>query len=280
VLKKLLNPFDFQTVNSINWGDRYHKINGVMVDTISMIVIHYTEKSKQRTLEIFNDPQCDTSAHYVIDMNGDVIQCVDDNKRAHHAGPAGKTSWKNEHDINTASIGIELINYGYQWPDDASIQNGRYINAHYVSGWRDPWHAYPQPQIESLIIVIKHLMKQHSIAPHMIVGHSDVHPYHKTDPGPLFPWQHLYDNGIGMGMDDNEKLPIIIPQCDIMDECLEKLHSIGYGLPSSNDPHFNMKCRYLIQTFQMHFRQSHISGDLDAETIHLIQLLEQKYGHD
>lgn len=130
----------------------------------SMIIIHYTGmKTGQEALERLCDPEAQVSAHYVIEENGDIYQLVDDDKRAWHAGAS---EWQGETDINSASIGIELVNPGHEW------------------GYRD----FPDVQIEALIELSKDLVERYGIPVERILGHSDVAPGRKQDPGELFPW--------------------------------------------------------------------------------------------
>ncbi|MCB1531810.1 MAG: N-acetylmuramoyl-L-alanine amidase [Alphaproteobacteria bacterium] len=135
--------------------------------TPSMIIIHYTDmKTGQEALERLCDPASEVSAHYVIEEDGRLFQLVDDDKRAWHAGAS---EWQGESDINSASIGIELVNPGHTW------------------GYR----AFPDVQIEVLIDLCRELMGKYDIPLNRILGHSDVAPGRKIDPGELFPWKQL-----------------------------------------------------------------------------------------
>lgn len=130
----------------------------------SMIIIHYTDmKTGKEALERLCDPASEVSAHYVIEENGDIYQLVDDDKRAWHAGVG---EWEGERDINSASIGIELVNPGHS------------------HGYRD----FPDAQIDALIELTKDLILKYNIPVDRILGHSDVSPGRKIDPGELFPW--------------------------------------------------------------------------------------------
>lgn len=141
---------------------------------IDMLVLHYTgmesfEEARDRLL----DPSAEVSAHYLINEDGTCYQLVDEDKRAWHAGVS---SWQGKTDINSRSIGIELVNPGHEFG----------------------YSSFPKVQIESLMPLCLDILSRHQIPPRNIVGHSDVAPTRKTDPGELFPWQKLAAAGIGL----------------------------------------------------------------------------------
>ena len=130
---------------------------------VSMIVVHYTEtKTCEQALRILCDPAAEkrVSTHWVVDRDGTVYRLVDESKRAWHAG---RSFWDGIEDCNSASIGIELVNDGTE--------------------------AYPEPQIAALVALCSGIKSRHAIR--HIVGHSDIAPGRKRDPGPLFPWERL-----------------------------------------------------------------------------------------
>ena len=136
----------------------------------TMIVIHYTGmKTAQDALERLCDPAAEVSAHYVIDEDGTLYQLVEEDKRAWHAGVS---EWEGETDINSASIGIELVNPGHEF------------------GYRE----FPPEQMEALSELCKDIMARHDIG--TVLGHSDVAPERKQDPGELFDWGWLAEQGI------------------------------------------------------------------------------------
>lgn len=151
---KLLHDY-----KSPNFGDRRGGH-----DAPSMIIIHYTGmKTGKAALERLCDPAAEVSAHYCIEENGDIYALVDEDKRAWHAGVS---AWEGEGDINSASIGIELVNPGHEW------------------GYR----AFPDVQITALIALTRDIRGRYDIPVSRILGHEDVAPGRKTDPGELFPW--------------------------------------------------------------------------------------------
>ena len=143
-------------------------------DPPSIIVLHYTGMgSALESLEVLCDPFTKVSAHYFIDEDGSVLNLVPDNVRAWHAGIS---FWKGETDINSHAIGIELVNPGHEF------------------GYRN----FPEAQMKTVINLCQELIKKYDIPADNIVGHSDVAPERKTDPGELFDWERLAQEGIGL----------------------------------------------------------------------------------
>ncbi len=139
-------------------------------DAPEMIVIHYTGmQSAAAALERLCDPAAEVSAHYVIDEDGVTYKLVEEENRAWHAGVS---QWDGERDINSASIGIELVNPGHEF------------------GYR----GFPSAQMEALATLCKDIMSRHDIK--TVLGHSDVAPERKQDPGELFDWSWLANTGV------------------------------------------------------------------------------------
>ena len=135
---------------------------------IEFIILHYTAMSTEKSLERLCDPVHEVSCHYLIDPSGVCYQLVDNNKRAWHAG---KSYWRGYHDLNSRSLGIELVNSGNE--------------------------EYPEAQMKSLIKLLQHLIESLALNPKNILGHSDIAPARKLDPGKWFNWQKLSVNGVG-----------------------------------------------------------------------------------
>ncbi len=153
--------------------------------TIDMLVYHTTCFDTNKAIEVYNEYK--VSPHYIIDFNGEVIKCVDEDKRAFHAGIG---SWGQiKEDINSHSIGIEVL--------------------HKTLGQT----PFAPAQVDSLIKLSQDILKRHEIPHKNIVGHSDIAPSRKADPGKDFPWQELAKNGIGLWYDinDSEKVNLFIP---------------------------------------------------------------------
>ena len=141
---------------------------------LDMLVLHYTGmESGAAAIERLCDSAAKVSAHYVVEEDGQIFQLVDDAHRAWHAGVA---SWAEREDINSRSVGIEIVNGGHDFglPD------------------------FPDAQIDSVIWLSQQICDRHKIHPHNVVGHSDIAPLRKLDPGERFPWEQLSEAGIGI----------------------------------------------------------------------------------
>ena len=154
-------------IPSPNFGERN---NGRLPD---MILLHYTGMPDvEGAMARLCTAGTDVSAHYVVLEDGRIVQCVPEAKRAWHAGAA---SWAGEEDINSCSIGIEIINRGHDW------------------GYPD----FPLRQIAAVIALCRGIMLRHDLPTHRVLGHSDVAPSRKKDPGEKFPWHSLANSGVG-----------------------------------------------------------------------------------
>lgn len=205
---------------SPNWDER--------ALPVSMVVLHYTGMpDAQGALERMCDPEAKVSAHYMIDEDGQVTRMVPEGKRAWHAG---KSYWRGITDVNSASLGIELVNPGHEW------------------GYRD----FPEAQIESLIPLLSAIMKRHGIAPANVVGHSDVAPQRKQDPGELFPWDLLARYGLALPI---PKLRMPSPYVNDGAFYLA-LERCGYDV---GDGHA------AVRAFQRRWRPTCIDGRIDGE---------------
>ncbi len=157
---------------SVNFNERP---SGCGVDCI---VLHYTDvASINETLAILTDPKREVSSHYVIDEDGTIYRLVDDGKRAWHAGPS---QWLGRDNVNHFSIGIELQNRGY----------------HAGYALTGVWPAFARAQIEALKQLLAQLIAKFEIEPNRIIGHEDIAPGRKIDPGPAFPWDELQELGV------------------------------------------------------------------------------------
>jgi len=207
---------------------------------IDTLVLHYTGmQTAVAALDRLCDPAAEVSAHYLIEEDGTVWRLVPEDRRAWHAGRA---AWRGATDINDRSIGIELVNPGHEF------------------GYR----AFPEAQMDALIALCRDILARHAIAPSRVLGHSDVAPTRKTDPGELFDWQRLAAEGIGAWPGT--------PPADPPDPAaaLHLLGSIGYDVagraaePGADAP------RAAIAAFQRRYRPRRIDGRADGETRGLI----------
>jgi len=215
---------------------------------IDMLVLHYTGMATAaEALERMCAPASEVSAHYMIDENGAVTRLVDEKKRAWHAGVA---YWRGETDINSRSIGIELVNPGHEF------------------GYRN----FPDPQIEMLTILALDILRRHPIEPRNVVGHSDIAPERKKDPGEFFNWPALARDGIGLwpGRHVGEPRDIETVQ--------RRLAKIGYKIEITGEP--DTQTRYVVAAFQRHYRPERVDGLIDSETAGRLGSLLRLLGGD
>jgi N-acetylmuramoyl-L-alanine amidase len=195
---------------------------------ITMLVLHYTGmQSGPAAIEWLANPASGVSAHYVVEEDGQIVQMVREENRAHHAG---KSSWRGITDINSASIGIEIVNPGHEW------------------GYR----PFPEEQIDALIPLITEIVRTYTIHPRDVVGHSDIAPARKQDPGELFDWQRL------------AKLKLAVPRPTNLRTdpewtdaaFLMALARFGYSIDDGPAA---------VVAFQRRFRQENVDGVIDGE---------------
>ncbi|AXO13923.1 N-acetylmuramoyl-L-alanine amidase [Thalassospira indica] len=226
---------------SPNFGDRP---DGCPID---ILVLHYTGmQSGADALERLCDPESSVSSHYLIEEDGRIFQLVDEGKRAWHAGLG---IWQDCSDVNSNSIGIEIVNPGHEY------------------GYR----PFPEIQIKSVIDLTQDILKRHEIPASRIIAHSDMAPDRKEDPGELFPWQQLAEHGIGLWPGCHGVAEIssgISGTAASPDEFYRLLEAIGYGPADSDED----KAKRTI-AFQRHWRQNDISGDVDGECIAIAKVL-------
>lgn len=226
---------------SPNFGDRP---DGCPID---ILILHYTGmQSGQAALERLCDPASSVSSHYLIEEDGRIFQLVNEDKRAWHAGVGG---WQECRDVNSHSIGIEIVNPGHEF------------------GYR----PFPNIQIQSVIDLTKDILTRHNIPAGRIIGHSDMAPDRKEDPGELFPWQQLAENGIGLWPGYNGVPAIVSNVVDVPsnpNEFHAVLDAIGYGPAASEED----KTQRTV-AFQRHWRQNDISGQVDGECLAIAEAL-------
>jgi N-acetylmuramoyl-L-alanine amidase len=224
---------------------------------VRYIVLHYTAGPAGPALaRLSRGP---VSAHYLIsdDPGVHVYRLVNENRRAWHAGVS---AWDGRTSINDSSIGIEIVNAGFTKSPDGSQQ----------------WHPYQREQITTLRLLLKALIARYSIQPANIVAHSDIAPGRKEDPGPLFPWRELADDGIGRWFDaTQEQLAASqfgaqgVPDIRWFQT---RLAQIGYGIAITGIA--DATTRNVISAFQMHYRPARFDGEPDAETAAILSVLK------
>lgn len=203
---------------------------------VDILLLHYTGMpTGEAAVARLRDPQSRVSAHYVIEEDGSVLQLVDEECRAWHAG---MSYWTGETNINARSIGIELVNPGHEF------------------GYRD----FPQGQIETLIELGLGIVNRHGIPALRVLGHSDVAPERKTDPGEKFPWNRLGSRGLGVSpriaavAKPDEKWNETADRPEIVARVQEKLAVIGYNCPITR--RYDGHTSHVVVAFQRHFQPS------------------------
>ncbi|SDI66965.1 N-acetylmuramoyl-L-alanine amidase [Pseudomonas flavescens] len=222
---------------------------------VQYIVLHYTSADLPRSLELLTKQE--VSAHYLIDaVPPTIYQLVDEDRRAWHAGVS---EWQGRTWLNGTTIGIELINQGY-----FDTPKGRY------------WQPYAQQQIDALIVLLKDIMQRHQLPPGSIIGHSDIAPQRKVDPGPLFPWKQLADAGLVPWPDAaavaREQAAYTLSLPDVA-WFQQQLALQGYEVPDNGV--LDEATRNVIRAFQMKYRQTLYDGQPDAETAALLLVLNR-----
>ena len=224
---------------------------------VDMILLHYTGmQSGEAALQWLCTPASKVSSHYVVFEDGRIVQCVPEERRAWHAG---LSSWARETDINSCSVGIEIVNPGHEF------------------GYRN----FPLRQISAVIALCRSIRSRHGpIRPDRILAHSDVAPMRKQDPGEKFPWPLLAESGIGHWV---RPAPLnlegatvkIGDQGEAVKDLQRKLASYGYGIEATGI--FDDITKAVVTAFQRHFRPARVDGVADPSTqLTLITLMESR----
>jgi N-acetylmuramoyl-L-alanine amidase len=210
---------------------------------IDMLVLHYTGMvSAPAALNRLCDPAAQVSAHYVVDEDGAIWRLVPEARRAFHAG---RSCWAGESDLNLFSVGVEIVNPGHEW------------------GYR----PFPEPQMTAVERLCRDILVRHPIPPCRIVGHSDIAPDRKTDPGELFDWRRLARAGIGIWPAPAGRLATVPVD---RAQAVAGLRAIGYGTPPAPEAS-------VIAAFQRRFLPIRCNGSLDGETAVRIAEVEAAY---
>ena len=224
---------------------------------IKFIIFHYTGMKKESdSINRLTDMKSEVSCHYLIKNNGEIIKLVPDLYIAWHAG---KSSWKNFRSLNQNSIGIEITNPGHE----------------------HGYQKFSKKQIFSLLKLSLFLMKKYKIGSKNILGHSDIAPQRKKDPGEKFPWEYFSKNKIGLWhtLEQQE----LIKDRGFKTSKIEKesffnnLFKIGYSKKISKDQNKDSYLRDVTKAFQRRFRQELIDGKIDRECLFICKNLIKRY---
>ena len=239
------SPLANRFVASPNYGER--RGHG----RPNCLILHYTGMpTGEAALKALTDPASEVSAHYLVWEDGSIDQLVAESDRAWHAG---KGSWKGESDLNSASIGIEIVNPGHD-------------------GGSPP---FPDRQIAATIALARDISARWSIAPERILAHSDIAPARKRDPGEAFPWERLWRAGVGHwtapappsrgALFAHEEEGPAVRAVQAM------LALYGYGVEITGV--YDRQTRQALAAFQRHFRPERVDGEADASTVATLKAL-------
>ena len=224
---------------------------------VQFVVVHYTSASLDRSLELLTHGE--VSAHYLIgDGPATTYKLVDESQRAWHAG---ESEWDGRTWLNSSSIGIEIVNPGYR-----DTPTGRL------------WYPYSEAQIQALIVLLKDIVKRNHIEPRHVIGHSDIAPLRKLDPGPMFPWKRLAQEGLGIWPDEQQvaqrqaQLMGVVPNIVWFQQ---QLALLGYPTPQTGE--LDIATRHTLAAFQMHYRPQKFDGEPDLQSAAMLQVLNLRH---
>ena len=241
------------------------KIDGKTYDAVAQdrrvrfVILHYTAVDKDQSIKILTNQQ--VSAHYLItdDDKEPVYNLVSEDNRSWHAG---ESNWGRLSNLNDSSVGIEIVNMGF------TEANGSLT-----------FYPFTDAQVKKPAELLKDIINRYDLPATSILGHSDIAPQRKQDPGPLFPWEELYKKyQIGMWYDDDTKNSFINSYSVATTSPLEvqtQLEKFGYKVNKTGQ--YDKQTTNVIRAFQFHFRPSNYDGMMDSETYAILQALNLKY---
>lgn len=220
---------------------------------VQFLVLHFTSSDFPSALKILTEGP--VSSHYLVrDDPPTVYRLVDESRRAYHAGAS---SWRGFTQLNANSIGIEIVNRGFQGTPETGA-----------------WQEYPAAQMDVVLRLVQDIVRRHEIRPDRIVGHSDIAPQRKVDPGPRFPWKRLAEAGLISWPDaarvsaSQAAFEQALPDIAWFQRMLA-LH--GFAVPQNGD--LDAATRNVLVAFQMKYRPARFDGEPDAETAALLDSL-------
>lgn len=220
------------------------------------VVLHYTSASLERSLALLTHGE--VSSHYLIgDGPATVYKLVDESKRAWHAG---ESEWEGRTWLNSSSIGIEIVNPGYKDTPTGKL-----------------WYPYSEAQVQALIVLLKDIVQRNHIEPRHIIGHSDIAPLRKLDPGPLFPWKRLAQAGLGVWPDEQrvaQRQSQMMGNVPSISWFQQQLALLGYATPQTGE--LDVATRHVVAAFQMHYRPTKFDGEPDLQSAAILQVLNLK----
>ena len=224
---------------------------------MQFLILHFTSIDQARSLRVLS--QQGVGSHYLVgdDQPTTVYRLVDENRAAYHAGVS---SWKTYTHLNASSIGIEIVNFGYQ-----ESPTGRY------------YQPFPQQQIDAVITLAKDIVARHNIKPENILGHVEIAPQRKRDPGPFFPWKQLAAAGLVFWPNEAD----VMIQKAIYEQELpdivwfqKNLSDIGYAAPKTGL--WDQETTNVLIVFQTRYRPTLFDGIPDAHSAALIDIVSKQ----
>ncbi len=216
-----------------------------------MIVLHYTGMETGDGAEAWLcNPASEVSSHYLVHEDGRIVQMVREGDRAWHAG---KSSWGGQSDINSCSVGIEIVNPGHAFG----------------------YPSFPEHQIDAVIALCRGIIGRHSIVAERVLAHSDVALGRKIDPGEKFPWRNLHEAGVGHWVAPSPRNGRQALRPGDAGNAVEELQSMlalyGYGVEITGQ--YDAQTETTVQAFQRHFRSRCVDGVADSSTLSTLRRL-------
>ena len=250
---------------------------------INYLVLHFTSENFAESLRLLTKrTENRVSVHYLVPEPGDetynrrrarIHRLVTEDRRAWHAG---QSYWAGADALNDTSVGIEIVN------QSACVDNDPDTEEPTPEQQTCTFVAFPDEQIDLVIELVMDILERNpGIDPVDVIGHGDIAPKRRIDPGPLFPWKRLYDHGIGAWYDDDtfaryrDQFDSALPDMTTLQAALK---AYGYLIDETGEN--DTQTRFVIRAFQSHFRQSDFSGAIDVETAATLFALIEKYRED
>ncbi len=250
---------------------------------INFLVIHFTVEHFAESMRLLTETtDRPVSVHYLVPEPGDetyphvrlrIHRLVAEDRRAWHAGTS---YWAGAESLNSNSIGIEIVNRSACVDNDPETENP--VPEDQTCTFLD----YPEQQLELVGELATDILNRYpDIDPVDVIGHADIAPGRRVDPGPLFPWKRLYELGVGAWYDDatvGKYQARFEAQMPSIEEIQTALNAYGYQIEPTGEN--DVQTRFVVRAFEMHFRPADISGQIDAATVAILFALNEKYRSD
>lgn len=247
---------------------------------VQYLVLHFTSEHYAESLRLLTQrTDSPVSVHYLVPEPGDdtydrrsleIFRLVPEHRRAWHAG---KSYWAGADSLNDTSVGIEIVNRS------ACVDNDPETETPIPEDQTCTFLDFPDEQIELVIKLARDILERNpDIDPVDVIGHGDIAPARRVDPGPRFPWKRLYENGIGAWPDDEIVMKyrrLLKTDPADMNRVQRALQAYGYEIETTGEN--DVQTRFVLRAFQMHFRPSDTSGGADGETVAILLALLEKY---